>query len=469
MPLLCAALLLDLTELHIVASSSSVLEGPEGWTNIVITGGFTDDDGVVVVSVPPTRAHERAWGWDMLTPIDGATFVYGASLTALPPSPAAYAPALSESGSGPSAVKVHECRAVRFGGFRSGGYSNETNEVWVLTIRDVEYDDGGLSTDATWRRIETTGDKVAPRAYHSATLVHDRYLVIIGGMTSQGSTVEEAILDVKTWTWHDISLACKGEPTGRHGHSVVWDDRRDRLVLFGGGSGSDLLRSGVDNDQVWELKMGGIKLPLPSDAEKMWQWHKLYGETVSDDDDDVSDDGSRDDDQPMDEEEADGKMSHGNSTEALSPSESLCLGRCHNGMKIAPDTVLLIFGGGPVNTNGVLGYDLRRDVFIRPKVSGPLPMPRFTGIASFLNAPGYVFVHGGYNSQVADSIQGLTLLDVAPYLNRNFTALPIDANRRSHDTVSDIEVQNSRMGNVGNEGLGAYFAQYIAWRLAQGE
>jgi hypothetical protein len=93
---------------------------------------------------------------------------------------------------------------------------------------------------AVWEKIETRGPSPTARAYHSATLIHDRYLVVIGGMALSESCIEEAVLDIKTWTWIDRRLACRGEPRGRHGHSVVWDQWRDRLVMFGGGNGSDL-------------------------------------------------------------------------------------------------------------------------------------------------------------------------------------------------------------------------------------
>jgi hypothetical protein len=128
----------------------------------------------------------------------------------------------------------------------------------------------------------------------------------------------------------------------------------------------------------------------------------------------------------------------------LSPAESLCLGRCHNGLKIAPDTVLLMFGGGRINTNGVLGYNLRTDTFFRPKVLGPLPLPRFTGIASFLDTEGFVFIHGGFNTNLSDTIQDIHLLDVAPYLERDFTSLPVDRLRESNGAVTDEEAESGQ-------------------------
>ena len=159
--------------------------------------------------------------------------------------------------------------------YQGGGYSGEVNEVWVLTIVDLENDDDTLDEFAVWEKIETKGRSPKARAYHSATLVHDRYLVIIGGIASMGSCIEESILDTKTWTWIDTRLACSGEPRGRHGLSVVWDKRRDRLVMFGGGSGTDLLRTGMDNNEVWELKMKGIVIPQNGEGT-MWEWSKIH-------------------------------------------------------------------------------------------------------------------------------------------------------------------------------------------------
>jgi hypothetical protein len=329
---------------------------------------------------------------------------------------------------------VSVAKAVRFGGFQGGGYSHETNDVWVLSLGSKWSAENGFIYSATWERIETTGILPKARAYHTATLIHDRYLVIIGGMTSEGSCMEEAILDTTTWTWFDISLASRGEPMGRHGHSTVWDNRRDRLVMFGGGSGTDLLRSGMDGNEVWELKMRGIIIPENLESSKMWEWNRLHGGMPSREDDSISRE-YRDD---MDDSE-DSEMEYECDFDHLTLAESLCLGRCHNGMKIAPDTYLCVFGGGRVNTNNVLGYSLSKDIFIRPQVSGTLPIPRFTAIATFLDEEGYIFVHGGYNSNSGGCIQDITLLDVAPFLNRNFTAMPVDAHRVCHGEVTEAE------------------------------
>lgn len=430
--------------------NSCVLNAPDGFKSLVITGGFSDDQGVTVIMLEKgIKAHTSNWGWTRLAPrfLDEPTFVYGASLTPLPP-------ALSEEMekdrfmlSRPEIIKMNVAKALRFGGFEGGGYSGETNEVWVLTIVDYDYEDDTLDQFAVWEKIETHGSSPRARAYHSATLIHDRYLVIIGGMTHVGSCIEEAVLDTKTWTWVEISSTCiKGEPRGRHGHSVVWDKRRDRLVMFGGGNGTDLLRTGTDNNEVWGLKMNGIvareisvRSQSGSDKETtMWEWSKIHKNTLtrrntplrSDDDSDSDESGEGTNDAEIN----------------LSPSESLCLGRCHNAMKLSPDAVLFMFGGGRPSTNGVIGYDLSRDTFIRPNVQGPLPVPRFTGTATFLDTEGYVLVHGGFNDASRGTVFDMNVVDLAPSLGRHFAGLPLDEGRLSQESVSDEAARNGQYG-----------------------
>lgn len=350
--------------------------------------------------------------------------------------------------------------------YQGGGYSGEVNEVWVLTIVDLENDDDTLDEFAVWEKIETKGRSPKARAYHSATLVHDRYLVIIGGIASMGSCIEESILDTKTWTWIDTRLACSGEPRGRHGHSVVWDKRRDRLVMFGGGSGTDLLRTGMDNNEVWELKMKGIVIPQYGEGT-MWEWSKIHKIIVPGRNDSERDGGlynsERDyDDSDSDDSDSDDSMGTNNAHSNLSPSESLCLGRCHNVMKVSPDAVLLMFGGGRPSTNGVLGYDLMTDTFIRPRIRGPLPVPRFTGAAAYLETEGYVLVHGGFsgNSTVLD----MNVLDLAPSLGRNFVGFPVDQQRKSQGSVTDEAATNGQYGASQHElrHMSSFLAQMYA-------
>jgi hypothetical protein len=432
-----------------------VLNGPEKEQRICVTGGYSSDEGVYILHVPSkqnqTEASSPVWAWSRLGPQagHGTNFAYGASLTPLGSS--------MENG-------CHVACAVRFGGFQSGGYSNETNQVWLLTVKDEPPKNPGESSQltASWEMVPTTNPQLAaPRAYHTATLIAGRYLVIIGGMMWRESILTEAILDTQTWTWSNQRISTFGDekPSGRHGHSVVFDSRRNRLVLFGGGSGTDLLRSGTDNSEVWELKMNDdwestIRLP--------WTWSKVHEDSKRPRDDSDSDN-ERDQDDDEDEEfETNG--AENNRTQQLSSAESLCLGRCHHGIKVAPDTAILLFGSGRPSTNGVIGYDLRTDTFLRPNITGSLPKPRFSGVATYLETEGYLFAHGGYTSQESDCIADMSILDLAPYLDRDFGALPVDSHRRSYREINDADAERGRVDRFGGNILEQH--QFMAQILA---
>ena len=377
----------------------------EGEELAVITGGFSDDPGVYALR-PSRGASGR---WTRLHPRGPLDFVYGASLTVL-----------------------DSTRAIRFGGFRSGGYSDECNVLMLLTVE--EGDSGNLACQ--WERIVATNSHLAtPRAYHTATLINGRYLVVLGGMTDSGSILDLSVLDTHDWIWFDksyqgfVSISPSALPSGRHGHSVVLDERRDRLVLFGGGSGSDLLRSGEDNSEVWECKMGGGWKANLEDSFP-WTWQKLYRDIV----DQVG--GSA--------ENASGGSEWNAASSNLTPSEALCLGRCHCGLKISPDTALLLLGSGSPSSNGVVAFDLSRDAFVRPHALGALPQPRFTFACTTLRR-GYVLVHGGFSSQDSRSLGDLYVIDLAPFIgDREFKILPIDTTAVPHRAVTDEDARNGR-------------------------
>ncbi|CAJ1907152.1 unnamed protein product [Cylindrotheca closterium] len=419
-----------------------VLPGPDNEQRVVITGGYSDDDEVYMMRVPSkskTNNTVQTWSWESLMPGNSRpSFTYGASLNALD------ATTMKDG--------CHVARAIRFGGFQAGGYSNEVNQVWLMTARSEKVDDKNSpnplprSTSVSWDLIQTTNPQCgAPRAYHTATLIAGRYLVILGGMMWRESILSEAILDTQTWTWITDPITSFGndKPSGRHGHSVILDSRRNRLLLFGGGSGTDLLRSGKDNSEVWELKMNddwetNLKLP--------WTWSKIHNDTCtqSEIDEDENENG----------EEADGNsdttMQTTRSSPPLPPAEALCIGRCHHGIKVTPNTAVFLFGSGRPSTNGVIGYDLRNDCFLRPRISGPLPVPRFSGVAVYLESEGYLMTHGGYSSQQSDCIDDLSILDLAPFVKRDFTVLPVDTGRRPHREITNDDAQNGRI----NRGYG---------------
>lgn len=368
-------------------------------SNVVLTGGFCDDARLHILS--PQNQQ-----WNALYPSSShAPFVYGATLTPL-------------SGN----------KAVRFGGFRAGGYSGETNQVCLLDLSNP--------TAPSWTPITTSGPPPEARAYHTATLVDDQHLVIIGGMKTRGSIMAPAILDTHSWTWldQDITVPSTKQPSGRHGHSVILDKKRNRLVLFGGGSGSDLLRSGTDNAEVWQLTMGSHSNSSDLIDSLPWTWNRIYKDI------------SAENDEENEEEDNSGKPNE------LSPGECLVLGRCHVGVRISRDMVLLVFGSGRPTTNGLLAYNLATDKFHRPAIGGPIPVPRFTAAAVVLK-DGWLLVHGGYTTQVDGTRGDTVLLDLAPGIRRSFSYLPEgnagdtltyraigndDVQRRGHNIDNDI-------------------------------
>ncbi len=184
-------------------------------------------------SVSDNRHH---WAMERKDPVGGApSFVYGASLTALP---TLYDYSETTQPNAPHKLTA-TMRAIRFGGFRAGGYSNESSQVVMLTVkqdanrvqkrqrkrrgkRDKLHDDDMSDADdgdswcstwewhwnrpsqVRWSNISTTG--IPPgrsdeansverdflsRAYHTSTLLLDRYLVVIGGMKCMFCTAVE--------------------------------------------------------------------------------------------------------------------------------------------------------------------------------------------------------------------------------------------------------------------------------------
>jgi hypothetical protein len=350
---------------------------------IVVTGGYTDDNTIV---------HAKAWNtqeWLSLEPPEVPLFSYGATLTT-----------------------ASATTAVQFGGFCNGGYSDETNQVAVLTV--VENTTTG-TTSATWDMKVTSGlepQRVA-RAYHAATFLQNRYLLVVGGMKVGGCVMDPIVLDTNTWIWHEVTTIGE-EPSARHGHSLIHDEKRQRLLLFGGGSGTDLLRSGTDKAQVFELKIGTDSNLFATP----WEWRLLHDVPVDVDDESAGSRGHR---------------------ETLSPAERLVLGRCHVGHKVSPDTALFAFGSGRPSTNGLIAYNLANDAFFRPNVRGPGPIPRFTCASAFLERRGYLFVHGGYATQQGTSVDDMQVLNLAPALCRNDPTFAVNPQAQNYPILTDAE------------------------------
>jgi hypothetical protein len=251
---------------------------------------------------------------------------------------------------------------------------------------------------------------------------------------------------------------------------LVADDKRGRILLFGGGSGSDLLRSGQDYADVWQLHLqtqssphspnsnskgtsaastataGGTSSTHDDDflsSTTPWKWSRVHffpaiTTETNDDDSTVRQANNEATDTANAAAAAAAAATTTTSGNTLTPTERLNLGRCHACHKLSDDTCLLVFGSGRPSTNAILGYRLDRDEFFRPTVTGPLPQARFTFASVFIQELGYLLVHGGYCSQSSESISDTCVLDCCPALRRRhpFDWWPVHTHAQSYPAVN---------------------------------
>eukprot|EP00977_Amphora_coffeiformis_P013676 scaffold3642_cov182-Amphora_coffeaeformis.AAC.3 len=381
-----------------------------------MTQGFTEDNSVYIKPL----LHGQPW--QRLDPVvmsrTRLEWAYGATLT-------------------PLANARHT--AIRVGGCTEGGYTGMTGQVAVLKLRmdlqlnwHAEWEVKDCTTQSGLSVAQYTRNVVA-RAYHAAQLVLGRYLVIIGGMSSRarGSILNPAVLDTHTWTWlDDLTVdtasvgggdAGLGRPVGRHGCSFIWDAVRRRFVLFGGATGHDILRSGEDVCDVWQLApQQTLVEPLTHESflqSLPWKWEQLHEnqnrQKTDNDEQRRTDDGTN-------ETNAEGETQV-TSASRLSPADSLCLGRCHASHLVARDTVMLVFGSSKPSSNGVVAYDLCCNEFRKPRVTGCLPEGRLCFASAFLPEQGAIWVHSGWSTQLDRAIDrhtdtNMALVQLAPQL-----------------------------------------------------
>jgi Kelch motif len=151
-------------------------------------------------------------------------------------------------------------RMIIFGGLSAGPCCASLNEVWVVVNAS------GLGGTSTWNMLEPLGDLSAspslpaPRNGHSA--VYDQAnnrLIIFGGGQFGGSTYNTLFNDVWVLTnangmgpsspqWIQLN-ASGGPPAPREGQRAVYDPGTNRMIVFGGGNNGIM---DVPND-VWVL------------------------------------------------------------------------------------------------------------------------------------------------------------------------------------------------------------------------
>jgi len=150
---------------------------------------------------------------------------------------------LTAAGTPPSARGNHTAiydpvrnRMVVFGG--NGGSSLE-NDVWALSLGD----------SPAWTELLPTGTPPSARYVHTAFYdpVRDR-MMVFGGWDGARRNDVWALSLAGSPSWTEL-FPSGTPPSGRYGHTAIYDPVRDRMIVFGGSDDSS-----YKND-VWALSL----------------------------------------------------------------------------------------------------------------------------------------------------------------------------------------------------------------------
>lgn len=223
---------------------------------------------VPIATGPPVVTHAMVYdaGQRRVLVLGGGGAAYENSVWALPLQGPSVWSRLEVSGQPPvprrSLVAVYDPprrRVIVYGGY-DGTF---LNDLWELKLEPTP----------TWAALEAAGELPPPLAGSAALFdpVRERMLVIQGNdgayPGSRRSEVWALSLSGRP-IWSVLHPAGRA-PEARSGHSAVYDQRRDRVILFGGTTPR------FKND-VWELRLAGegawrqieISGPCPSPREE---------------------------------------------------------------------------------------------------------------------------------------------------------------------------------------------------------
>ena len=132
-------------------------------------------------------------------------------------------------------------RMVVFGG-GSQCSSEYLNDVWTFTP--------GAALD--WEELVPAGTPPSARLHHTAIYDPERNrMLVFGGWNGSGRTIFDETWELTlggTPTWTKL-FPSGTSPGPRFGHAAIYDPVRDRMLVFGGNSGSFT--------DTWELTLGG--------------------------------------------------------------------------------------------------------------------------------------------------------------------------------------------------------------------
>lgn len=180
-----------------------------------------------------------------------------------------------------SSISALSRRIIVYGGCRDGGYSNQSNYMYYVDV-DFNCENGTnvTSMTANYSQIVRYKSSFAPtvRGYHTSTVVNfndSKCMVVFGGISNGRSTAELECFDMVTETWTNAKqmMVSGKEPSSRFGHSAVYHNESDRIIITGGSNGSDLIRNGVELADIHILSI--VRGNVKNNVKDTMVWSKV--------------------------------------------------------------------------------------------------------------------------------------------------------------------------------------------------
>ena len=132
-------------------------------------------------------------------------------------------------------------RMIVCGGITSGDTFRVLNDVWTLS----------LGTSPEWHEMAVTGPGPTSLVGHCAIhdMRRDRMLVLKANLSLEMEVWELNLSGAASWSLLDVPGP---QPPGSRRLSAVYDERRDRIVVFGG------IQDSCCSDDVWQLSLEGV-------------------------------------------------------------------------------------------------------------------------------------------------------------------------------------------------------------------
>jgi len=229
--------------------------------------------------ITPTTLPELAG----FAPLTGNAFAFDsgsrvAVFVDIKGNPWAYEPARNAwtarpSGTGPTALlgaamayDSESDRIIVFGGFDLAT-SRENNETWAY---DVDA--------STWQRMDPT---LSPSPRNYVAMAYDAgsdRVVLFGSGASSGVVGDTWAYDYDNDTWTETSPSSAPPPRTYSG--MVYDSRRDRMILFGGSADQET----ASLDDLWEYDLESNRWAdvSPPDGPGARAWHAMAYDAESD-------------------------------------------------------------------------------------------------------------------------------------------------------------------------------------------